>query len=77
MNSRSPGTMPLMSVAGDHAHNDMAGQEHDSWASRLKAAGIASRSVLVGLGSRPVVAGLGIDHLRDAMQELDGKELDR
>ena len=69
--------VPLMSVAGDHAHNDMAGQEHDSWASRLKAAGIASRSVLVGLGSRPVVAGLWIDHLRDAMQELDGKELDR
>ncbi len=62
--------VPLMSVAGDHAHNDMAGTEHDSWASRLKAAGIASQSVLVGLGSRPAVAGLWIDHLRDAVNEL-------
>jgi len=62
--------VPLMSVAGDHAHNDMAGQDDDSWASRLKAAGIASAPVLVGLGSRPAVAKLWIDHLRDAVKEL-------
>ena len=63
--------VPLMSVAGDHAMNDMAGEEDDSWASRLKAAGIKSEAVLVGLGSRPAVAGLWIDHLRDAVKELD------
>jgi len=63
--------VPLMSVAGDHAHNDMAGKEKDSWASRLTAAGIGSEAVLVGLGSRPAVAGLWIDHLRDAVKGLD------
>ncbi|PKN08345.1 MAG: sirohydrochlorin cobaltochelatase [Deltaproteobacteria bacterium HGW-Deltaproteobacteria-8] len=63
--------VPLMSVAGDHARNDMAGKENDSWASKLTAAGIKSEAVLVGLGSRPAVAGLWIDHLRDAVKELD------
>ncbi|MBU1230426.1 MAG: sirohydrochlorin cobaltochelatase [Proteobacteria bacterium] len=63
--------VPMMSVAGDHAHNDMAGKEDDSWASRLTAAGIRSEPVLVGLGSRPAVAALWIDHLRDAVKELD------
>jgi sirohydrochlorin cobaltochelatase len=68
---RSVHLVPLISEAGDHAHNDMAGKEDDSWASRLKAAGIASKAEMVGLGSRPAVAALWIDHLRDAMQELD------
>ncbi len=63
--------VPLMSVAGDHARNDMAGRDADSWASRLKAAGIASRPVLVGLGSRPGVAALWVEHLKDAMRELE------
>ncbi|MDO9084244.1 MAG: sirohydrochlorin cobaltochelatase [Humidesulfovibrio sp.] len=67
---RAAHLVPLMSVAGDHAHNDMAGKDDDSWASKLKAAGIASTPVLVGLGSRPAVAGLWIDHLRDAVKEL-------
>ena len=30
---------PLMVVAGDHANNDMAGEEDDSWASMFKASG--------------------------------------
>ncbi len=67
---RTAHLVPLMSVAGDHAHNDMAGPEEDSWASRLKKAGIASKPVLVGLGSRPAVAALWIDHLKDACKEL-------
>lgn len=68
---RTAHLVPLMSVAGDHARNDMAGPEEDSWASRLKAAGIASRPVLVGLGSRPGVAALWVEHLRDAVKELE------
>lgn len=67
---RTAHLVPLMSVAGDHAQNDMAGPEEDSWASRLRKAGIASRPVLVGLGSRPAVAALWIDHLKDACKEL-------
>jgi sirohydrochlorin cobaltochelatase len=63
--------VPFMSVAGDHAHNDMAGPEEDSWASKIKAAGIAPKPVLIGLGSRPEVAGLWIGHLLDAWKELE------
>jgi sirohydrochlorin cobaltochelatase len=62
--------VPFMSVAGDHAHNDMAGKEQDSWASKLAAAGIAPKPVLVGLGSRPAVSRLWIEHLKDADREL-------
>ncbi len=63
--------LPLMSVAGDHARNDMAGPEDDSWASKLKAAGFAPKADLTGLGSRPAVARLWIEHLKDAVQELN------
>jgi sirohydrochlorin cobaltochelatase len=69
--ARTAHLVPLMSVAGDHALNDMAGSEDDSWASRLKAAGIASRPVLVGLGCRPGVAALWVEHLKDAVKELE------
>lgn len=62
--------VPFMSVAGDHAHNDMAGPEKDSWASRLSAAGITPKPVFVGLGSRPTVARLWMDHLREADKAL-------
>lgn len=67
---RTAHLVPLMSVAGDHAQNDMAGPEEDSWASQLRKAGIASKPVLVGLGSRPAVAALWIEHLKDACKEL-------
>lgn len=42
---------PLMQVAGDHALNDMAGDEDASWASRFEMKGISTDSVLRGLGS--------------------------
>jgi sirohydrochlorin cobaltochelatase len=63
--------LPLMSVAGDHARNDMAGNEDDSWASKLKAKGFAPKADLTGLGSRPEVARLWVEHLKDAVKELD------
>jgi sirohydrochlorin cobaltochelatase len=62
---------PLMSVAGDHAHNDMAGSDDDSWASKLKAAGITPKAEMLGMASRPAVAKLWIDHLKDAMTALN------
>ena len=68
---RSVHLAPLMSVAGDHARNDMAGDEEDSWASKLKAKGFSPKADLTGLGSRPAVARLWIEHLKDAMKELD------
>ena len=41
---------PLMLVAGDHAQNDMAGEESDSWKSQLEQAGIQCRIVQKGMG---------------------------
>ena len=41
---------PLMVVAGDHANNDMAGDEEDSWKSQLQASGYEVECVLKGLG---------------------------
>ncbi len=63
--------LPLMSVAGDHARNDMAGPGEDSWASKLKAAGFTPKAQLTGLGSSPAVARLWIEHLKDAVKGLD------
>lgn len=47
--------VPLMLVAGDHALNDMAGEEPDSWKSRLEAEGFTVRATLRGLGLLPEV----------------------
>ena len=43
--------MPLMLVAGDHAKNDMAGDQPDSWRSILEARGFEVRARLQGLGA--------------------------
>lgn len=67
---RSVRLVPLMAVAGDHAHNDMAGTEEDSFASRIKAQGMGSAPVLQGLAETPAVAAIWLDHLREAMQDL-------
>ncbi|MDP2847754.1 MAG: sirohydrochlorin cobaltochelatase [Humidesulfovibrio sp.] len=71
LGARTVHLTPLMSVAGDHARNDMAGPEADSWASKLKAAGFIPKADLTGLGSRPAVSRLWIDHLKDAVKALD------
>ena len=47
--------MPLMLVAGDHAKNDLAGDEDDSWKRRLEARGFDVRVRLQGLGALPEV----------------------
>ncbi len=57
---------PLMIVAGDHATNDMAGPEEDSWNSVLTRSGYKVEIILQGLGSNNQFADLFIDHIRDA-----------
>jgi sirohydrochlorin cobaltochelatase len=42
--------MPFMSVAGDHALNDMAGEDPDSWKSILTQAGMTCKVILKGTG---------------------------
>lgn len=65
--------IPLFAVAGDHARNDMAGQEDDSLASILKKAGVASVAVLTGNGDREAVAAVWMDHLKATFDALPGK----
>ncbi len=65
--------IPFMSVAGDHARNDMAGDEPDSWRSQLGKAGIACEPVLTGMAEHPEIVEIWLDHLQEAWQRL-GKE---
>ena len=55
---------PLMVVAGDHARNDMAGDEDDSWASIFKAEGFEVETHLMGLGANDSWADIYIEHLK-------------
>lgn len=55
---------PFMIVAGDHAKNDMASNEPDSWYSQFKAEGYDVEPVLKGLGEYPGIRKLFIEHLK-------------
>lgn len=56
---------PLMLVAGDHALHDMAGEDEDSWKSRLESAGFSVTCHMEGLGILPAVQELYRKHLRE------------
>jgi sirohydrochlorin cobaltochelatase len=58
---------PLMIVAGDHANNDMAGDDDDSWKSILSAKGYSVTAVLKGLGQFPEVQAMFVRHVGDAV----------
>lgn len=63
---------PLMVVAGDHANNDMAGDEEDSWKSMFEASG-AFESVdcqIEGLGRIEAIENLYVEHTQAAIDEL-------
>lgn len=55
--------IPFMSVAGDHAKNDMAGDEEDSWKSILTKAGIACVPVLKGTAEFDEFVDIWVDHV--------------
>ena len=61
---------PFMVVAGDHARNDLAGDEPDSWASQIRALGLTPRPVLTGLGELPGVRAVFVRHARDSRDDL-------
>lgn len=61
---------PLMVVAGDHANNDMAGDEEDSWKTVLEAEGYEVECRLKGLGELPGICDLYVEHARDAAAKL-------
>ncbi len=60
---------PFMIVAGDHAKNDMAGAEADSWKSILTKEGYEVNTVLEGLGRKDAFAGIFVDHIQDVAKE--------
>ena len=58
--------MPFMAVAGDHARNDMAGAEPDSWKSILEKNGYNVKVVLKGTAEYPEVVDVWVKHLQSA-----------
>jgi sirohydrochlorin cobaltochelatase len=60
-----------MSVAGDHAKNDMAGDEPDSWKSTLTEAGYDVEVVLKGTAEYPAFVDLWVNHLQGAMSHFE------
>lgn len=62
---------PLMLVAGDHANNDMAGDDEDSWKSLFLASGEfeSVEAQIEGLGRIPVIQEQYIAHTREALAE--------
>ncbi len=58
---------PLMVVAGDHANNDMAGDEESSWKTVFKAEGFEVEPILKGLGEYPNVRALYVAHVGEAI----------
>ena len=63
--------MPLMVVAGDHAVNDMAGEDEESWRSVFEREGFETECILKGLGEFTEIREIYIQHLRDADQRTE------
>lgn len=62
--------LPFMSVAGDHAKNDMAGPEEDSWKSILTKAGIKCEIILKGTAEYDDYLDIWIDHINGPMSHF-------
>jgi len=61
--------LPLMIVAGDHANNDMAGDEEDSWKSAFKAEGFEVECVLKGLGQYAGIQEMFVKHVGETIAQ--------
>ena len=62
---------PLMVVAGDHANNDMAGDDKDSWKSQFEAAGYQVECLLRGLGENETIRQIYVEHAQAAIDSLN------
>jgi len=58
---------PFMIVAGDHARNDMAGDDPESWRCQFEKEGFLVSPILKGLGEYPGIRQLFIDHIYNAL----------
>jgi len=63
--------MPFMSVAGDHAKNDMASDEEDSWKSIFTKAGIQCVPILKGTAEYDVFVDMWVDHLQGPLSHFE------
>ncbi len=67
---------PLMVVAGDHANNDMAGDDEDSWKSQFTASGDFDKvdCQIEGLGRIEAVEQIYVDHTKAAIDSLGSSD---
>lgn len=61
---------PLMVVAGDHANNDMAGDEEGSWKTEFEAAGYEVECLVKGLGEMDAICQMYVEHTQAAIDSL-------
>lgn len=61
---------PLMIVAGDHANNDMAGDEEGSWKTTFKNAGYDVTCLVHGLGEMEPIHQIFVEHAQAAIDSL-------
>lgn len=66
--------MPLMLVAGDHAINDMASDEEDSWKTILEGQGFETIIHLKGLGENTLIQEKFVRHTCDSIELLNKLE---
>ncbi len=65
--------LPFMTVAGEHARKDMAGDGPDSWRSVLARNGIDCEAQLTGIAENPAIVEIWLDHLRDALRLFEAR----
>ena len=70
-NIKTVDVMPFMLVAGDHATNDMASDEEDSWKSNFESKGVFNsvECQIEGLGSIEELQNLYVSHINDALEK--------
>lgn len=64
---------PLMIVAGDHANNDMAGEEEGTWKKAFEDAGYDVTCVIKGLGELPAIQDIFVKHAQAAIDTIQGE----
>ena len=60
---------PLLVVAGDHANNDMAGDDPDSWKNQIAGLGADVECILKGLGEYPKVRAMYVERARETLKK--------
>lgn len=73
-NIKTVNLMPLMLVAGDHAINDMAGEEEDSWKYILENEGFNTKVHLKGLGENSYIQDKFANHAKECVLKINQLE---